>query len=493
MDDRNPLPASERRIHYGQLWDARLQEASACGQAPVAVLVCHGMGQQVRYETISAVAEAIRTEAAKEGAQVDPIDVRLCRFGDDFLARAEVSWTGTQGSKHSAHVYEAYWAPLTEGKVTYRDTILFLLSAAWNGLRYSRPFLCGSFYRWMFGGPKKLTIGRFTWFGIVCVLLFVALQVGIIGYVSLALASQYKVVLSQPLPHVSANGFVVTWLRWLSPLLPGIRTIAHPASFHAWWVAALRLAIWLLIIAEAFVARYFVTEYVGDVAAYVSPYKDSKFEELRHQIQAIGFHVGQILYGFASATISPVPEYNRIIVVGHSLGSVLAYDTLNALINLDTASPPAQKRDVVGRTGSLITFGSPLDKTAFIFRTQAKHLQAQDKDPQNQQGWIREQLAAAVQPLIVDYARYRPSSFRWVNIWSPMDIISGALDYYDDPTISADDSRRVQNKIDPKARTPLAAHVQYWNNPMLREELYAALVGREQEPAAQGASGSQSR
>ena len=103
---------------------------------------------------------------------------------------------------------------------------------------------------------------------------------------------------------------------------------------------------------------------------------------------------------------------------------MLAYDTLNAAINLDLTSPLKERRDVAGRTTRLITFGSPLDKTAFLFRNQSNHV----KDP------LREQMACAFQPLILDYEGIRKKPGFWINLWSPMDIISGSLDYYDAPT-----------------------------------------------------------
>ena len=194
------------------------------------------------------------------------------------------------------------------------------------------------------------------------------------------------------------------------------------------------------------------------MAAYVSPYKDSKFDELRHQIQQVGLDAGKVIYGFEDQG-SLVPNYKNVVVVGHSLGSVLAYDTLNALINLDNVSP-GKSRHVLARTRGLITFGSPLDKTAFIFRTQ---MQADNS--------MREQLAASMQPLIISYQKYRPDTFRWVNIWSRMDIISGELNYYDN--IPAADPRHVQNMQDPDASVPLYAHVQYWKNKTLRDQLYS--------------------
>lgn len=456
-------------IHYGPLWDERLDalEATEPGRPPVAILVCHGMGQQVRYETISSVADSIRAAAIAKGGEAQPVTVRLCQTTGDFLARAEVRWKDSEREQHEVHIYEAYWAPLTQGKVTYWDTIKFLLSAAWNGLRYSRPFTKGTFTRWMFEEPRELSISPWAWFGIISILIFLAVQVGIIGYVSLSLAQQYKSVLSQPVPNLSVNGLLVTWLKWLSPLLPGIRTVLQPPDFASWVAAAAYLLLWIVLIAEAFAARYFLIEYVGDVAAYISPYKDSKFDELRQNIRQIGLDVGKVIYGFGSDQAN-VPRYQRFVVVGHSLGSVLAYDTLNALINLDNVCGPAAARNVVRRTRALITFGSPLDKTAFIFRTQAA----------SDQAWIREQLAASMQPLIVDYDQYRPQTFTWVNIWSPMDIISGALDYYDNPTLPSDSPLRVQNTIDRDASFPLLAHVQYWRNASLRDALYKYVTER---------------
>jgi hypothetical protein len=454
-------------VHYGPIWDRSLDAYQEGKERPVAVLVCHGMGQQVRYETISAVAQCILAEAKTEGGTVAPIEVHLTEANGEFLARAEINWTDQSEHKHQVHVYEAYWAPLTEGKITYWETVKFRLSAGWNGLKYSRPFVPGRFKRWVFGGPKTMKIGRFAWFAILGVLLFLLVQLGIIGYVALELTQQYKNVLSQPIPDVARVGYLHLWFNWLSPLLPGLDILLHSGpSQRAWWVAWGWLFLWFALIAEAFVTRYFIVEYVGDVAAYVSPFRDSKFDELRHQIQAIGLNVGKVIYGFNPA-LSSVPEYGKLVIVGHSLGSVLAYDTLNALINLDnvnldSAKPGTGSRNVVGRTRALITFGSPLDKTAFIFRMQAR----------NEQDWIREQLAASVQPLVVDYELYRRPTFEWVNIWSPMDIISGALDYYDDPAVPPSSPLHVANEIDRQAWIPLIAHVQYWNNEILRKQIY---------------------
>jgi len=163
-----------------------------------------------------------------------------------------------------------------------------------------------------------------------------------------------------------------------------------------------------------------------------------------------------------------------VIVVGHSLGSVIAYDALNMLILEDESirqSTPtkesARPLDVVRRTPLFLTFGSPLDKTAFIFAVQARGTSE-----------AREALAGSVQPLIQSYER-RPS--RWINVWSPWDVISGPLDLYDPPRELHDFpgatlTQRVHNILDREATTLLIAHTEYWKNPLVVGTIYDEMV-----------------
>jgi hypothetical protein len=107
-----------------------------------------------------------------------------------------------------------------------------------------------------------------------------------------------------------------------------------------------------------------------------------------------------------------------------------------------------------------LTFGSPLDKTAFIFGIQGKN---------TSEG--REALAASVQPMICEY-KLRPR--RWVNVYSGWDLVSGSLELYD--SSAGSDPRRVENLEDPEATTLLAAHLEYWRNPLIFEILLRELT-----------------
>jgi hypothetical protein len=473
--DRFSATPRKATFHYADEAPIRI-EAVVAGEpveAPVAVLVCHGMGEQVRFETVGQIAGAILTHANAAGCEIDPNGVQISYHDGSFLARAELNWS-RGGKHHQVHVYEAYWAPVTEGKVTYAETLQFLLQAAWRGFRCSRFFRTATFQRWMFDDMQDVTISAWTKILLVIVAALLLVEAATIAFVTFRVAAGVKEISSLVWPtmpplHLLFEHFW-TWLglfagflrdsvlQVLKPFLPAHAALHHPGTVKHWFAAVAQTVAWLAMIAQAFFVRYFLIEYAGDVAAYISPFKASKFDSIRSEIQAIGLNVARVIYGFDA--VRGVPHYGRIVIAGHSLGSVLAYDTLNAIFNLDRAT--LGDRHAVERTTHLITFGSPLDKTAFLFRNQSNHI----ADP------IREQMAAGMQPLIRSYPEFR-RHLRWINLWSRMDIISGKLEYYD--VAPEGDPLHVQNREDPDARTPLVAHVQYWDGRLLAEELYRAV------------------
>ena len=447
-----PLPPAHERARYtAPAPDPTFTEDTQ--PSPVAVLVCHGMGEQVRFETIGQIAGSILRQVVLEGGVPSETGVQLSQQGEGFLARAEINWSHPDGTNHSVHVYEAYWAPITEGKVSYTDTVLFLFSAAWQGFKGSRFFRPSSFKRYLFGSIVDLPVYASTKILVLAIALVLLSQVIGIAVVVAKLTDQFKQIETA---HFAIKQVVLV-------LFPGIHELRDPSiSLREHVLTLAALFGWYGLVAALLFVRSFLIQYAGDVAAYISPYRASKFDDIRTRIQDVGLDVAKVIYGFDNVT--PVPDYERIVFVGHSLGSVLAYDTLNAIINLDKTSPVHDAHRVVARTSKLITFGSPLDKTAFLFRKASSHL----NDP------LREQMTSALQPLILDYDCFRRLNF-WTNLWSPMDIISGRLQYFDLPTLPADDPLRVENLRDPAAHTFLAAHVQYWDGALLAQTLYDAV------------------
>ena len=564
-------------------------------RADVAVILTHGMGQQVRFETLEGVANALR-DAERRGAPAGAGDVVVRRVPgiEPELFRAEL----TLRDGTCVHLYEAYWAPLTEGRIGIAETLRFLVDGARMGLHRS---VLGGFRRLMFNDWQHFSVGPTTalmlWMalGLIATWVVVGLTIAVtvvsrlasgllpgwpppqllgaltaawtallgatastgLGVALAAMPRRRRADGSMVLPPMPVR--VLSWglvsLGGLAMLAIGVRVVGellvaagatwsaspraivvtavaavmavvfggafarrlhrarvarlergeHPDvslaervslttvfAGHAAIAAAAAAALWrfdlpalalpaaasspLVVLAVWSVMallvaglQTFLIEYVGDVAIYVSAHTVSRFQETRDAIQRASLAVAEAVYGM-HAEDGPRYRYDRVVVAGHSLGSVVAYDTLNALIRR------RPELDASRRTALLLTFGSPLDKTAFIFRNQ----RSEDSD-------VREGLAQAVQPMISE-DRARPA--RWVNLWSRNDPISGSLEYYDREGAHANRSARhivdghpvIENHIDPEATTPLLAHNEYWGGQALTAWLMAGVCGQAPQP-----------
>ncbi len=472
-----------------------LTSAAAPGAGHTAILVMHGMGQQVPFETIDAMVQGLRPDGA-------PAVPRLVQIGDETLARVEVNIDGRE-----VHVYEAYWAPLTEGLVGIVDVLRFLIDAGTRGLLEGGR----SFRRWMFGKSVPLTTGLGTRFLLLISLLVIGalaiidaamtvvtftrlydkfignrgvvwpspvlltamtgvtavfVGVSVVFGVCLLFAMRRKKVRARSRKIRKAQGHPLLWLGlWTTVIVTIVCGIVllvllmfgdslpldflRPFSQRAW----VKWGTLFLLAAVAEVSRRVRTlliQYPGDVAAYIESHKLDRFNTIRKEIKDAVHKVGRAVYSAEAA--SGGPEYDRILIVGHSLGSVIAYDLVNALINEDLVG--VHDLHVLARTKLLLTFGSPLDKTAFLFAAQVSDTTE-----------TRDALAATKQPLIQSYD-YRP--FPWINIFAPADIISGSLDYYDD---EPDRPQHVKNIADPRATVPLLAHMEYWINPLMFDQI----------------------
>jgi hypothetical protein len=527
------MPSVEPRFKVGASGAPAKAAAAALEfgveREPAAIFIAHGMGQQVPFDTLTSVACGLLGGAAQ--GQARSIDI-----GTQRVQRLEMTVKG-----RPVHVYEGYWAPLTEGSVGIKDVIRFLFSGATNGIGAATG--AGFFERHVGGVLRQFKIPASTVASllsailVVCSLIVMNAVIGAVlamrftfggpGWVNDVmlrdLTTAFEAVLiaaaiagAMLLISMKAKGaarralivpinillllagalIVVTGLVAVPvilaqdrghdavPLLPVLPdrlfivlvavAVAGALLYGAyktvrfllradkgWWLAALVILV-CVALAAALVAgilrapdfgigtdslavfgllallsgfiRWFLIEFVGDVAAYVQPHKVDRFFALRDSIKNIVYDRMRAVYDCAA------PRYEHVIVVGHSLGSVVVYDALNRLINDDLIANAG--RDVVARTPLLLTFGSPLDKTAFFF-----HINSTPRDVD-----AKEALAATMQPILDGH---RPC--RWANVWSPQDILGGPLDYYG----------AVRNLADRQASTPLAAHVQYWDNKLI--------------------------
>lgn len=505
----------------------------------VAVIVNHGMGQQVPYETMESVALAIEKGVVGYARTITPLvrDVRLGTEGknetETELVRVELQFE-TEEKIYDVHIYEAYWAPLTEGKVNLKDVVAFLWDAGLNGIRNTDS---GTFKRWLFGSQREFKLPR-PWlyvllFSIMLVLASLTLMNGVLtaAAASHAIAGSGGFPTDKQLAPLTSDFLLadigvaliilgtlcIPWLtkkltgqpftpkgimriEWLlvivgatAILLAGLvmplQLIGWNSGYSNWGLGhianalighPIRIsALWGVELLAAYAGRWFLIEYVGDVAAYIAAHTVSKFWELRQQIWQTAMKVADAVYRARTTTSDHCQAdflYHKVIVVGHSLGSVIGYDVLNGLLLEDGFSQ--QPLHIAKRTRMFLTFGSPLDKTAFLFKTQ-----------RDMNAPVRAVGAASVQPMIQDYVNRPPE---WINLWSGSDLISGHLDFYDPPTAqnsrhkdeglaprganSTQSPRAVRNKADPAARTPFAAHVEYWTGQLFASELVRGIT-----------------
>lgn len=112
-----------------------------------------------------------------------------------------------------------------------------------------------------------------------------------------------------------------------------------------------------------------LVNFVGDVAIYTTTNVKSPYHKIRGQILAESLALLKAILKDKEA------NYDQVIIAGHSLGSCIAYDTLNLLCIEASLSKDKGKSLLVDKITGLITFASPLDKIAFFFREMAQQHQ----------------------------------------------------------------------------------------------------------------------
>jgi hypothetical protein len=196
--------------------------------------------------------------------------------------------------------------------------------------------------------------------------------------------------------------------------------------------------------------RVLLRGYIEDLAIYTSMDAKSQYFEIRNKILA---HGQALLLELLRDS-----RYDRVVVAGHSLGSVIAYDMLSRLMVQASvpggAVPGAEKLE----RGGLATFGSPLDEVRFFFLDHAERGE-----------WVRRQVMdhlhafRAVQPkspggtaAVTSPLRDPWPGMAWVNYHSDQDPVSGSLELF-----------RVNDNVrrDYGGMSWVRAHLAYWDDP----------------------------
>ena len=505
--------------------------------AKQALLIIHGIGEQNPYETLDGFARGVFTylrDTLHLNAKLCPIEIahkdwtqvgmRVGIFdaNRELPECPESSADAAEGSGDEpdarVDLFEYYWAPITEDKLSAVETVKWVLFTDLTPLKYFADNLQemigarGMSRASAFGNALKLYAREL----LRVLLLYIPLAAGmglLLHWLSgtHSWADALKNILAHSLAYLTVMHAAILLLYFLAALMawfglqglwelkqyPGaaIETIGdvvwlvldmlgaaaflavaleldlRPGRYVAWHVLGRVFGNghWEPIAGAALagIVGYAMTAYVADVAVYTNMDAKSKNFAARNAI----------LDGSTAALkmLLACGEYDRVILAGHSLGSVIAYDTINEILAQYNAGPnPAQDdRPELALTlaqleslKGLVTFGCPLDKIYYFFREHVKRDQA-----------IRAQILSMLHSFRKkrsgrDYGEFefnykfgQLDELTWLNAWARMDFVSGNLQFY-----RVDDQRQFPYRV------PALAHLSYWGDPNFYEYFCGRLL-----------------
>ncbi|GAB4236492.1 MAG: hypothetical protein Kow00121_63780 [Elainellaceae cyanobacterium] len=400
--------------------------ASNFPQGHTAFVVIHGIGDQKPFEAIDAFTQGV-VNYLKQHKQDVVLDHRVCfrRSPKDdrpnwMESYVRISATGDQANWIDVH--EFYWAHLTEGKISagqVRQWLRQTLKGAIASYEANDQYL-----------------------------------------------KQHHPDLKQPQhrPYWWRLNTIIWRLRFIYPI---VRLLE--ALLFRW--TPVRIPIEIL----RQVGIRVVVDFIGDIAIYTSTEQKSSHYTVRQTIL-------QESQALVEAVLQDA-EYDRLILAGHSLGSVIAYDTLNRL-NVKANNPESGEAFItqLQKIQGLITFGSPLDKVLFYFREQAQEHQ-----------FVRAQLLAHIHAFklkatnLMQQAMNSEVGLRqnpiqpflnqiwWLNFYDEQDPISGHLDFYE-----VDDKNNIRLQLGQKWGV---AHNYYWGHAPFYQTIFEAMLSHDRTTA----------
>lgn len=307
---------------------------------------------------------------------------------------------------------------------------------------------------------------------------------------------------------------ILIWLCLPSPFCVGPVCpvpVVHDLLFK---VVTPQLVSVLLVLGIALTIKRVSVDYLADVALYTTADENSAFFATRANILKEATRRLRFLLRNR--------EYASVAIAGHSLGSVIAYDAINwlrteaqlprivgarealnelaeltkrlpaehvtaAKVALDRLERAANGGAIEPKGGAggrsegaltapiapddltklrtLITFGSPLNKVLYFFRTKVKVYETiRGHIIQELYGFRQLPDLLTRDPTIRDLTESPPDTLYWLNVYSPMDPVSARLVFYD--------------RVDERRHWYLLwgkCHVNYWHDGKFYEEVLAAL------------------
>lgn len=477
-----------------------------------AVVYVHGMGSQRRYEELSRLLDSLerhaRTHEATAG-RLDLFEVRLepPRGGlerevgfVEVLRQRRAS--GDRLDQELFRFYEAYWAPLAADGATAREVLGWLLRqgaspiralfSSWRDrARLRRAYLHEllgqdpglasatvrdrliSMYD-MFDGPAAREMCPQGTFSEFC--RFVRTR-GDDTAAALALARQWHrfavrrelrnlaVILTLLLTMGLAGAGVLAAVTLLLPVLvSAVRSTSIVplqqlvTSFTAQGALAITGSIFTLVGVTRFLVNY-----LGDVLLWTTYEEtDAKYQKRRAILKTGVDYLRHVLAD---------PDCRRAVVIGHSLGTAIAQDSLLELNRINRAAPSGTSLPLT-RLDHLITLASPIDKIHYFFESY--------QGGRYRYNQIVEDIRGDLGTLpFTETAGARPvPHMHWINVWDRADIIGGSVET---PSSRSCGDLRVDNLEVSMLRfpSPGTAHSAYFEDAHVMREVFEAVFDRK--------------
>ena len=457
-----------------------------------AILVIHGIGQQRRFETLADFALGLirfgLPERFTKGQRSLPIQLRhnYQRVGLDLFQYSSVTLSqgcdiDIQSYEHDqkldtrisltlppekkaeptlqTDIYEGYWAPSTGGQTNILSALFWLIGTGWVALKNG-----------LIPSDRRPRLKEFLreLFRLVLILITIIAVFGLIYWSVRAILKSYSgYPIDEFWRHYDVKYFLLMliWLmmsflavQFMLGLLFRSMKLTLIQAFVSgvfifgivWWIWSTdyhgiinEAPLFTLLILLSLLLNTVFVDYMGDVQVYVSGNMNARYRVARKEIlESVGQRLQYILQRKVSVGEGETSQsyYDEIIVAGHSLGSVIAYDLLNRILRPEFSG----SHDARTRIKHLYTVGSPLDKIWYFFRDRSH------SDNPIYQGILgklkgRKEQGDLTSPF---------AGLTWTNIWVITDVVSGSLDEYGDGI----ENIHLTSFIWP----PFVNHVRYW-------------------------------
>jgi hypothetical protein len=487
-----------------------------------AVLYFHGMGSQRRYEELSRLVDCLDGYAyaclssTPSGDRLVDIEARLEAPRGDL--KREVAYirvvhsfkeNGQQQSKRY-RFYETYWAPIASDAVTVNEVILWLfgkvttpLKALFTNWRLrSRLRRSALVCMWAKrGGPGKncpwddafhALLKLYDCFesptarrehpkgSFLDFLTYIWRQPELarnkrILLVILSLAWGWTYLMReiwngiQILTVLLALGLGLGAAVWLAVMLLSWIEQSGYLSFPFIGTTEWQLLSWqnIGLLAGAVLGLFGVTRffrnYLGDVLLWTTYEETDAKNAKRAEILTAGLNM--------LTHILKDPLCERVAIVGHSLGTTVALDTLLQAAKhnraKDSQGNPMDSELRLSKIEHFFTLASPIDKVYYFFESYSGSYHRYNRVVEDLRGDIG----------TIPFAKNGKPHIHWINFWDLADIISGSLETPTNRKLFRlqVDNHRVASYLFPN---PAASHTAYFCHLNVLEYMFAAIFKR---------------